>query len=165
MIGIWFPISQGKFALVDRDLYEEVTRTKWQYNKERGYVFRTVNRQTESLHQFVMFTVVKEYTGTIDHKNREGVDCRRENLRVATFQQNKANSKSTTGSTSKYKGVRVRKTIHTGVTIAAQIMVNGRSIHLGTYDTEQLAADAYDNAAIVFFGDFANLNCSWLEER
>lgn len=29
MIGIWFPISQGKFALVDRDLYEEISKTKW----------------------------------------------------------------------------------------------------------------------------------------
>ena len=29
MIGIWFPISQGRYALVDRDLYDEVT----EYNK------------------------------------------------------------------------------------------------------------------------------------
>ncbi len=41
----------------------------------------------------------------IDHKNRDGLDNRRENLRFATAQQNACNLTKRQGTTSKYKGV------------------------------------------------------------
>ena len=157
MIGIYFPISGGKFALVDRDLYEEVIQYKWQ--SSNGYVNRHLdnNKDKESLHQFVIFKAIEYYIGSIDHKNTDRADCRRENLRVGTQSQNVANSKPKMG---RYKGVRKYSTN----CFRSRIMVGGREINLGSYYSKAEAADTYDNAAIVFFGEFANLNCSWLNQ-
>ena|ERR1035437_4858512 len=167
MIGIWFPITQGKFALVDRDLYEEITKHKWQFDATRGgYVSRTVGMYADkkriNLHDEVMFTMIDEYVGIIDHKNRDKLDCRKENLRVATYSQNNANTKNYNGR--KYRGVSTHK-VGNHTQIMARIRVNGKEIYLGTYSTEEEAADVYDNAAIVFFGEFASLNCVWLGGR
>ena len=164
MIGVYISLNKGKFALVDRELYEEVTKYKWFYGNE-GYARRSfrVNGKgaSESLHQFVMFKYVESYTEDIDHKNRDRLDCRKENLRLATRRQSVQNSsRSETRGKAKYKGV----AIGSGGRPKARITTTSGIITLGRFDTEEEAADAYDSAAIVFYGEFANLNCSWLNQ-
>lgn len=164
MIGIYISLTKGKFALVDRELYEEIIKYKWHYSSE-GYAKRSFRLDGKSvyefLHQFVMFKYVSNYDEDIDHKNRDRLDCRKENLRLATRSQSLHNStRSETRGEAKYKGV----SIGSGGRPRAKITTKSGIISLGRYDTEELAADAYDNAAIVFFGEFANLNCSWLNQ-
>lgn len=87
----------------------------------------------------------------IDHKNRNSMDNRRENLRWATRMQNCHN----TGSKNKwgFKGVKSDK----GKWIA-RITANKQKIHLGTFPTPKDAAIAYNEAAIKYHGEFAYLN-------
>jgi hypothetical protein len=89
----------------------------------------------------------------VDHINRDGLDNRRANLRVCTQSQNRANSVKPPLCSSSFKGV---KRWRDGWT--AQITVSGKKKHLGVFDAEVVAAQAYDNAAIQYFGEFARLN-------
>jgi hypothetical protein len=95
-----------------------------------------------------------------DHRNGEGLDNRRANLRVATPGQNRANAgkpKRPDGArhTSRFKGVswdRARGRWQ------AKITVDGQCRNLGRYDDEAAAARAYNDAALLAWGEFARLN-------
>jgi len=92
----------------------------------------------------------------LDHRNGNGLDNRRRNLRRATPQQNSRNQKKRTGCTSRYKGVRWFQRL---LKWHAYICVDYRQIHLGYFIEEKDAAKAYDRAAKRYFKGFARLNC------
>jgi hypothetical protein len=90
----------------------------------------------------------------VDHVNGDGLDNRRENLRLTTRSQNLANSASR-GGTSIFKGVSLNR--HTR-RWKAQISVGGPPRSLGEYDTEEEAALVYNLAAFEAWGEHARLN-------
>ena len=88
------------------------------------------------------------YTGAepvqfLDHINGNPQDNRIVNLREATHAQNMQNSKRRSHSCNKFKGVRVSSSGK----FVARITVNKKEHYLGSFDTEWLAAKAYDAAA------------------
>jgi hypothetical protein len=89
----------------------------------------------------------------VDHINRNGLDCRKENLRIATNSQNNMNRGMFKNNTSGYRGVH-RK----GNMWRAMIYVSGKQIRLGTFKNIKDAASAYNAAAIQYHGEFASLN-------
>lgn len=91
------------------------------------------------------------YANLIDHENRNGLDCRRQNLRTATHSENAANSKVRNGK--KFKGIHRH-----GRGWRAKIVVEYKPILLGVYDSQEEAAKAYDAAALKHFGEFARVN-------
>lgn len=91
----------------------------------------------------------------VDHKNGDGLDNQRSNLRPTTLSQNRANSRKTPGCSSQFKGV----SWHTkSQKWMAGIKVAQKSFNLGLYHIEEEAARAYDKAAKQHFGEFARLN-------
>lgn len=88
----------------------------------------------------------------VDHINRNGLDNRRSNLRLATHSQNMINRKLQANNSSGYRGVywhtRDKKWI-------SQIRVNNKSVYLGCFLEIQDAVSAYQDAAKKYFGDFA----------
>lgn len=88
----------------------------------------------------------------IDHKNGDPADNRIENLREATSAQNNANSRRRSDNQSGFKGVYWLSATRSW---RAKIRHNGRSIHLGLFDTPEAAHRAYDRAARSFYGEFA----------
>lgn len=87
----------------------------------------------------------------IDHINGDATDNRIENLRLADYQMNAANSKVRSDNTTGLKGV--YRTKYPGRWRAA-ICVMGKQIHIGTYDTKEAAASAYLTEAEKYFGEF-----------
>lgn len=90
-----------------------------------------------------------------DHKDGNGLDNRKPNLRPATNQQNAQNGTCHKGSTSKFKGVSWYSDYQKW---RAAIYIAGKQKSLGYFDTEEAAALAYDAAAVKNFGDFARPN-------
>lgn len=85
----------------------------------------------------------------IDHKDGDKLNNRIDNLREATRSQNNINRPGR--ALSGYKGVARR-----GKRWKAVIQVNRHEVHLGTFDTPELAHAAYKGAIKIVHGDFAN---------
>ena len=91
----------------------------------------------------------------VDHINQDPLDNRRQNLRLATRSQNAANLGPYANNTSGYKGVDFNRGKW-----RARITQDGVRYFLGTFDTAEDAARAYDQKALELFGEFASLNFS-----
>jgi len=91
----------------------------------------------------------------VDHKDRNGLNNQRNNLRLATHKQNMANRSRHKGSVSKYLGVHWRKDRSRWL---ACITKDGVPCVLGSFKSEIDAAIAYNKAATRLHGEFANIN-------
>jgi len=89
----------------------------------------------------------------VDHADGDGLNNCRSNLRDGAEFRNNANVGLRSNNTSGYKGV-----YRYGDVWIARIGVNWKSINLGTYDSPEEAAYAYDQAAVGFFGEYARTN-------
>lgn len=89
----------------------------------------------------------------VDHRNHDGLDNRRENLRLATSTENSRNKRPLKGR--QYKGVSYHKA---SGRYEAFIRCRPHKYHLGLHDTPELAALAYNAKAAELFGPFARLN-------
>ena len=90
----------------------------------------------------------------VDHADNDGLNCRNDNLRLSTTRDNNRNRRKFKNSTSEYKGV---ERLPSG-SYRARIVIDGSKHTLGTFDTAEAAARAYDTAARGTFGEFAQLN-------
>jgi hypothetical protein len=88
--------------------------------------------------------------GDIDHINRDKLDNRISNLRIATDQQNAANRLHHKNNRSGFKGVR-----YEGLNYSARIMHQGKAVHIGMFPTPEAAHAAYAAKARELFGEFA----------
>lgn len=146
-------LTQGKVALVDDDVFDEVNKYKW-YAVKIGGIFYAQTRI--SMHYFVWKLLTgkePEACNDIDHKENKDKDSGLNNLflnlREVTRQQNCINRRKKSGFTSEYKGIywnNNRKKWH------SQICFNYKKIHLGFFDDEVEAAKVYDRAALYYFG-------------
>lgn len=91
-------------------------------------------------------------TEMVDHKNSNGLDNRRENLRPANAVENMRNQRKSKSSKSPYKGI-----TKTGNKWRARIGLDNRRIELGLFDTPEAAYAAYCLTARNLYGEFANL--------
>jgi hypothetical protein len=92
----------------------------------------------------------------VDHVNGNGLDCRRENLRICSNAENRRNMRIERG-VSRFKGVARCLGNKTRIW-EAYIWHENRKIGLGAYRTEEEAARAYNAAALQYHGEFACLN-------
>ncbi len=151
-------LTRGMVALVDPIDFRRVIKHKWCVHMSRaGKVYAQCNMKVQGrwvrvlLHRFLMDATRGVQ---IDHRNGNGLDCTRDNLRAATHSQNMHNQRARRG-TSRFKGV----SWHTGANRwVAQICVGRKKQYLGLHDTEEQAAHAYDEAAKRMHGEFARLN-------
>jgi|SRR5882724_4261472 len=145
-------LTQGQNAIVDTTDFEWLNQWNWSalwIPSSRG--FYAVRLSTKIyMHRIILGCKSKELA---DHKNGNTLDNRRENLRKCTLAENNRNRKKNYSSTSKYKGV-----YEVGKRWQARIEVRGEKKYLGTYETSERAALAYDNAAKMFHREFALLN-------
>lgn len=148
----YIPLTQGKIAIVDAADYEWLSQWNWyaQRSKRTFYAVR-VEKQKPVFMQNELFS---QYSLALaDHKDGNGLNNRRENLRSANTKQNRWNSCATSRNLSGLKGVSPK-----GGRWQARINVDGRVRSLGCFDTAKQAAEVYDAEVLRLRGNFARLN-------
>lgn len=112
-------------------------------------------REDYYLHRLIMN---KQKGFTVDHKNRDKLDNRRENLRLVTRSENGQNKAKAKGLTSIYRGVGHRPRSNKKNPWVAYISKDGIRYDLGYFNNEIDAAKAYDKKALELYGQHAYFN-------
>jgi hypothetical protein len=137
--------------IVDTEDYELVIQYKWYVKNNHGFL-RVLNTNIGYLSRFLL--KVNDLKIQVDHINHDTLDHRKSNLRVCTHSENQQNTQANRkNNTSGYKGVYRSRNRW-----VAAIKVNGVARRLGSYNTKEEAALAYNNAAIKLHGEFAYLS-------
>lgn len=156
------PIQNSNAVLIVEDTdFDRLSTYKW-YHGTRA-IFRTeytdrVNHWGNFITKSVSIqnTVMNRYDITFDHKDRNILNNLHNNIRECTQSQNNANrGKCKTRKSSIYKGVSWQMLIGKW---KVQLRFHGKLIYLGLFTDEVLAARKYDEAALKYFGEFAQLN-------
>lgn len=123
-------------------------KTEYGSAKEEYYLHRFIVRQSTT----------SAYAATIDHKNRNGLDNRRSNLRWASQLENSRNRSKNKKCSTKYIGVSFSPDKNKTNPYRAYIKVGRQQKHLGFFANLEDAARARDVAAKSHHGEFASLN-------
>jgi hypothetical protein len=148
------PLTRGYSALVDAEDYERVASFAWSAAKPSNVVYavRDEKRKRIYLHRFIL----NAPDGVeVDHWNGDGLDNRRENLRLCSHAENVRNSRPHARGTSSYKGVHLHRASGKW---AVEIQVNEKRRFIGLFGDETEAAKAYDAAARASHGEYAYCN-------
>lgn len=151
------PLTKGLFAKVDDEDFDKLNKYKWkaQHSGAKYYASRSlprINGQTRKIiymHREVM-SAIDEY---VDHRDNDGLNNTRSNLRKCSQTQNNANSKRHGGKIG-LKGVTFDS--RRPGRFIAQLTHNYRVYKLGVYSTPEEAHCAYLLKAKEIYGDFAN---------
>jgi len=138
--------------LVDVADFDRVARYGWTVRNGRNtfYVIRCEWRSNKQirLHREILNAKQGQL---VDHKNLNGLDNRRSNLRFCSHSENLYNTKIQRNNTSGYKGVIQYRPGRWRATIK----VNGKPTHLGCFLSPHEAHEARKAAALHVYGEFA----------
>jgi len=161
-VTVRVPVGDKLFAMVDDAVAERVLALTWSPAK-RGDMTYAVNikylgggrraQKNEStyLHRFIL-GLQKGDRRRVDHKNFNGLDCRRSNMRFATQAQNMRNRPGAQRNNKLgVRGVRFQQGAYT-----AQIQVDGKQVYLGRHKTLEAAARAAAAGRKKHHGRFAS---------
>jgi hypothetical protein len=154
-------LTQGKVAIVDDEDFDYLNQWKWYVNEWKGgkyYAVRNVRKNKkyigyESMHRLLSNNNDKKLV--TDHINGNTLDNRKSNLRICSISENCKNSIVQKNNKTGFKGVRYRKDNNK---YRAEIYNNNIRYNLGTFIDPIDAARAYNDAALKYHGEFANLN-------
>ncbi len=156
-VEVYLP-RQSKPVLLDtQDFCNVWQRRNWGvyrgWHVQQGHIRTGRNGTSVDLAALIMHPVPPLM---VDHINRNPFDNRRVNFRIATKAQNTQNKgKTSTQCSSRFKGV-CWDVAHQKW--RASICPNRRTRYLGLFADERAAAQAYNDAALRHFGEFAQLN-------
>jgi hypothetical protein len=150
-------LHSGDMVTVDDDVFDELNQLHWTKGGG-GYAMRWIDGKLVYMHRMISGTPDGMQT---DHINGNKLDNRKENLRICTFIQNMQARKTSVVSGAGFMGVYVEP----GRRFRARIKLERKRIHLGTFDTAEEAARAYDAAARELHGEFAKQNFPCETER
>lgn len=136
-------------VLVDQDVYEKL-RTRSVSISSHGYARTGINGSGEPLEYLHRFIMGSPKGKVVDHINRNRLDNRRVNLRICEQKENLWNTQAVLEG---YKGVYENE-----FSWIAQVMANGVIHHIGSFETQEEAALAYNRKALEVHGQFAHLN-------
>lgn len=142
-------------CLIDKEDYDRIKEYNWRVVKigESYYVFKKNGRKSIFLHRFLLGIWQSENRIKVDHINKNGLDNRKENLRIVPFEYNLFSKKG--WGKSELVGVSFCKSMNK---FSSCIHKGKDRYFLGYFDTERLAGIAYDIKAKELYGGLALTN-------
>lgn len=152
----YVPLTQGYEAVIDAADVPLVAKWNWFAAKKPRTVYAVRNRPGRGEGLIGMHCVLMGEPSAFetDHRDGNGLNNRRFNLRVATVQQNTCNQRTRADNTSGFKGVHWHKQKGKW---HAQIAAHGKRRSLGLHDTPEAAHAAYAKASARLHGEFGRL--------
>jgi hypothetical protein len=153
-------LTQNQITIVDDEDYEYLMQWKWHAHKaphDKGWhVLRKEQKNGKQKAIWMHRVIMNASSGLdVDHKDLNGLNNQKNNLRVCKHFQNMQNKAKQSNNTSGYKGVYLNKRNGKWV---AQIKLNYKMKNLGEFQNIIDAAKMYDTKAVELFGEFAVLN-------
>lgn len=147
-------LTKGYVALVDDKDFERASKYKWhaQVNHKTVYALHSLGNDKLALHRFILG--VEDSSVKVDHRDRNGLNCQRHNLRKASIAENNRNGGMRSNNKCGFKGVywhKATKKWH------ASIRSNHKHFSLGYFNTPEEASEAYKLGAKKHHGTFAAL--------
>lgn len=154
---VFIPLTQGKVATIDFEDFDKVRPYRW--NAFRGrktwYARRSVGTDSQKIYLHRQLLAASSWE-QVDHRDGNGLNNRRDNLRLCSNAQNhQARQSKHLLATSNYRGV--CWDFARGLWFA-QIKHKGKHYNLGRFVNAEDAARAYDKKARELFGEFASPN-------
>lgn len=157
-------LTQGQIVLVDDEDYEYLNQWKWSASKYKELYYASTNLPIENSDKkryktTKMHRVIMNITNSkihIDHRDGNGLNNQKSNLRTANFSQNNHNRKKIDNFTSRYKGVYLDKTRSKPWRVC--VSVNYKYLKSKSFYTEQEAAIYANELMSKNHGEFAKLN-------
>lgn len=151
----YVPLTKGLEAVIDAIDAELVGQWNWHASMSAsGHVYALRNNNADGVRRTVAMHVqimgLDASRREVDHRDGDGLNNRRANLRHCTHAENMRNRMLDRRNRFGAKGVWASRG-----KFRASIKFEGKTIHLGTFQTQQEAAAAYLGAAKALFGDFA----------
>ena len=150
-------LNSGEYARVSEEDYERLKQHKWYLFKSEKwlYAIRTVSEEgkqkTIYMHREVMG--VSDAKVYVDHRDHDGLNNQRENLRISNNRHNQYNVGKKTTSKQKYKNIRQLSAKRWQVRFRTP---DGRRVEKVTYSEED-AVKLYNELAVKYHGEFAYL--------
>lgn len=146
----------GKYAIVDDDVYEQHKYRKWFYSPQ-GYAWAYdysngwKNAPAQLLHRLVLAAPLGL---TVDHRDRDGLNNQRSNLRIATYSQQNLNQRLRADNTSGHRGIYWEPRRN-----CWRVCINyqRKQIHIGQFKDKNAAIAAYQTKARELYGEFAGV--------
>jgi hypothetical protein len=151
----YIPLTKGYEAVIDAADVHLVSGCNWYANTDGHTVYAQRGayadgvQKTTRLHRVLMSV---DDGLLVDHRDGDGLNNRRSNLRVATRAQNNRNQRLVVRNSSGFKGVSWDKHERKW---QAQIRMNNKTHNLGRYRTPEDAHAAYCEASTRLHGEFA----------
>jgi len=148
-------LTQGQFAMVDDDDFEELNKYKWcaSWDRDCFYVTRKVRingkQKTLLMHRVIMNA---QDGDIIDHIDRVPLNNQKSNLRLCSLSQNQHNRKINSNNSTGYKGISPSRKGY-----KAQIQLNGKKIYLGIRPTAEEAYELYKEGSKKYHGEFGRV--------
>ena len=158
------PLTRGLVAIVDDEDFDKVASRLWHVLEGPHTFYAQSSACGEDgptlMHRFLLGV---DASSLVDHRDGDGLNNTRGNLRIANSLQNARNQRRRApriiNGLVAFKGVEaIPNATPKSRQWKASIRVNKRRIYLGSFFTECEAAAAYNKAALLYFGEFANLN-------
>ena len=148
------PLTRGLFALIDPEDAEFIFKFNWHAHVCNGgtYARTWVRDESGKRVGLLMHKAITGYAIT-DHRDGDGLNNRRLNLREASRAANSRNSRMQKNNLSGFKGVSPTKSDKW----RARIAVDGSQISLGVFDSPEAAHRAYCEASKRLHGDFGRV--------
>jgi hypothetical protein len=148
------PLTRGLYAIVDAADYEWLMQWKWTVKRGRYTFYAYRNDYSGGQHHVTMHALLCPASpgNETDHRNGNGLDNRRSNLREATPSQQRQNEKIRSDNSTGHKGISA--CAQTGL-YKASLKIGGRYIWLGRHASLESATSARKRAEAQYFGEFA----------